>query len=146
MSTGSPSDLLAALETIEKREDESSPLKGRRRCRRFKVRGGACLEPVLYGGESSTQHVLLRDITPLGVGFVSQTPLELDSNWMLCLLKHDHFIGRQAMVLRHCDAVDGVYLVGGQFCAETGLLCLLDIDPRAVNFDDHSAGAFDSTS
>lgn len=128
-----PKALLAALSKLENLRDPSAP-EGKRQFQRFVVRGDAELVSVDH---TNTKPVVvpvqIRDIGLGGIGFVSQIPLDVGSVWRVNFLQHGHVIGTQPILVRHSRPVrDALYLIGGQFVVETGLLCLLGVDPSAI--------------
>jgi len=137
MSQSDPNVLLAALSRFEALRNQS-PCKAQRRFQRFAVRGEALLRTLkLAGFDEKPIYVMLRDIGPNGIGFLSDRPLEVNSHWRVSFLNRGCVIAEQAMVIRHSRGFDQqVHLVGGPFCADPGLLCVLGIDPRAVQVGD----------
>ncbi len=134
MSDPDPKQLLAALAKAESLRDSSGPGAGRRQYQRFVIRGEAELYPMDGNRLDKTPvPVVLRDVGRGGVGFVVQNPLPSHSNWRICFVDHGHVINHQAIVVRYAQEMSqGVFLTGAQFCAETGLLCLLGVDPAAI--------------
>ena len=136
MASSNHDRLLQTLESLEKSRD-ATPAARQRRHPRLSVRG----EAVLVSAEVGELHrppltVQLRDISRGGVGFLSDFCFSTGTVWRLCLLEHGHLIGQQTLVVRYCRQLEpGVFLVGGQFCIESGLMIWLGVDPSAI--DDH---------
>ncbi len=105
-----------------------------RRYRRFVIRGDAELHPMSRTRLDSTPiEIKLRDIGRGGIGFLCASPLPIDSSWRVCFLQHGYAVGVQAMVVRHCREVSqGVYLIGGQFVIDNGLLAVIGADADAL--------------
>jgi hypothetical protein len=135
MVTSGPQALLAELAKLEAlRESNRVAAGGNRQFQRFVVRGDAELRSMDRTClDAAPVPVLLRDIGRGGVGFVAPVELEVNSTWQICFLHRDYVVGTQGIIIRHCRKVqDGVFLIGGQFCIETGLMSLLGIDPSAI--------------
>jgi hypothetical protein len=135
MADNGPQALLAELAKLEALRNESrAATSGQRQYQRFVVRGDAELRSMDRTClDAAPVAVLLRDLGRGGIGFVSPIELELSSTWQICFLHRDYVIGSQGVIVRHCRKVqDGVFLIGGQFCIETGLMSLLGIDPSAI--------------
>ncbi len=137
--------LLLALASLESSYGQE-PSNWRRCFQRFVVRGGALLQSLdrtkIY---KNPIQIMLRDISLDGVGFVCQRPFEVNSKWRVSFLKQDSTIAQQAMVVSHCiPLTPTVYLTGGVFCADLGLLCVLGIDPRAIKDGDGPTNAGNS--
>jgi hypothetical protein len=136
MASSNHDRLLQTLESLEQSRD-GSPASRQRRHPRLSVRGEALLVNADVG-ETHRQPVTvqLRDISRGGVGFLSDICFTPNTVWRLCLLEHGHLIGQQTLVVRYSRQLDqGVFLVGGQFCIESGLMIWLGVDPASL--DDH---------
>lgn len=136
MAASNPYRLLDVLGQLEKGREATSPNSGigQRKFTRFVVRGEAELRAMdRIDTDAGSVQVLLRDIGRGGVGFVSQEKLATNSIWRLCFYQHGYMIGHQAVIVKHSREIEpGVYLAGGQFCIESGLLALLGVDPAIV--------------
>lgn len=123
-------DELVKLETLR----EPNHPAGKRVFTRFLVRGDAELVSIDRSRlDTAPVSILLRDAGRGGLGFVTDRPLESNSIWRAGILDHGYVVSQQAMIVRHCRKVrDSLYLVGGQFCADSGLLCLLGVDPAMI--------------
>lgn len=128
-----PESLLAELNRLESLRDPAKSGQ-QRQFKRFPVRGDAELHPMSRSRlDRQPLEVQLRDLGRGGVGFICHQPLPTGSSWRIAFLQHGYVVGEQAVLIRHCHAVsDGLYLVGGQFIADTGLLTILGLDPGAV--------------
>lgn len=134
MSKSEPQVLLQELQRLEGLRNPQSA-QHLRKYERHIVRIDAEL---LHMDRSSIDQapvaVLVRDLGRAGVGFVSPVELEVESTWHLAFLRNGYVIGRQGVVIRHCRRIgDNAYLVGGQFCIESGLMTLLGIDPGQIH-------------
>lgn len=145
MASNDPRQLVAALAKAEALRDTSQHKSGNRHYHRFVVRGDAELHPMDSDRlDRAPITAMLRDIGRGGVGFVVQQPLPPNSTWRMSFLNHGHVIGQQAIIIRHCRPfLDRVYLVGAQFCIETGLLCLLGVEPGAIAAGDQAGREHD---
>jgi hypothetical protein len=135
MSTMRPRSLLDELDKLESlREPEKA---GQRQFRRFVVRGEAELHPMNRNRLDPTPLTIqLRDISRGGLGFLCDQPLEAYSAWRVCFLNEGYVVGEQALVVRHCRPVnDELYLVGGQFVIDAGLMISLGVAPGALEDD-----------
>lgn len=139
-----PRALLAELNRLEQLRDPNK-IRGQRQYQRFVVRGDAKLTPMDPHGGDESLPVQLRDVGRGGVGFVCQEPLEPLSTWRLSFLQRGYVIGQQGLIVRYCQPVaGGVFLVGAQFCIETGLLSLLGVDPATIHEGDRPTAVADS--
>jgi hypothetical protein len=129
MATTRGHSLLDELDRLESLRDSAKA--GQRQFHRFVVRGEAELHPMHRNWLDPTPiNVQLRDISRGGLGFLSPQPLTPSSAWRACFLQAGYVIGEQAMIVRHCRAVnDALYLVGAQFVIDTGLLVQLGVSP-----------------
>lgn len=133
MTQADPYRLLATLDRLETLRDPQH--SGRQRqFNRHIVRGDAELHPVDQSAlDASPVPITLRDIGGGGLGFICDALLPAGSTWRVCFLMQGFVIGQQTLVVRHCRKIeDGVYLVGGQFCIEPGLMVALGVDPTTV--------------
>lgn len=133
MLAGEPLELLNELDRL-KRLRQPQP-DGQRRFRRFPIRADAELHPLDPAcPDRAPLEVKLRDISLAGVGFVCQQAVPINSHWRLCLFRRGYAVGSLALLVRHCKQVSSnLYLAGGQFCIEPGLLTLLDVPPSALS-------------
>jgi hypothetical protein len=138
MSTMRPRSLLDELDRLESLRDPAKA--GYRQFRRFVVRGEAELHPMNRNRLDPTPlTVQLRDLSRGGMGFLCDQPLEEYSAWRACFLQEGYVVGEQAMVVRHCRPVnDELYLIGGQFVIDTGLMVALGVSPGALEDDQAS--------
>ena len=129
MTTSRPRSLLDELERLESLRDPQQA--GHRQFRRYVIRGEAQLHPMNRNQLDPTPiTVQLRDLSRGGIGFLSPEGLSVGSTWRACFLKEGHVVGEQALMIRHCRAVgESLFLVGGQFIADTGLLLTLGVSP-----------------
>jgi len=138
MSSTAPHRLLDELVKLENlRDPQHHP--GKRLFARFLVRGDAELVSVDRSRLDMTPvPILLRDAGRGGLGFVTDKPLEPNSTWRTGFLNRGYVVAQQALTIRHCRQVgNSLYLIGGQFCAESGLLCLLGVDPASITDGDN---------
>jgi hypothetical protein len=140
MTVHSPQALLAELAKLETLRNDSRAATGQRQYQRFVVRGDAELRSMDRTClDASPMQILLRDLSRGGIGFVSSLELERGSTWQACFLHKDYLIGSQGAIVRHCRKIEnGLFLVGAQFCIETGLMSLAGIDPAAIRDGDIS--------
>ena len=83
--------------------------------------------------DATPMEVKLRDVGRGGVGFICSEPLAIDSPWRLALMNQGYKVGEQALIVRHCRKINNqLYLVGGQFVIETGMLVMLGVNPGAL--------------
>lgn len=133
MTTSDPYPLLDSLTRLEsiRRPD---PDNAQRRVRRFTVRAEVMLHSLdSRHVETDPIHAMLRDISQAGAGLVSQTEIQPLSNWRMDVLHQEFAIARLAFIVRHCQSVEGkVFLLGGTFGVEPGLLGVLGVDPRSI--------------
>ena len=124
-----PFGVLAALASVEKRQRPTNPANLRQYARSV-VRGDAELHPMDEDVLDRTPiRVQLRDVSLVGMGFLCQERLDINSRWRIDFLKRGHVIGQQSLIVRHREPVgDDLFLLGGQFVADTGLLMLLGAD------------------
>ena len=147
MSDGTnPHALLAALAELEAIRNPKRAA-GRRQSQRFVVRGDAQLYPLDETRlDKQPVSIQLRDVGRGGIGFVSPMPIEANSTWRICFLLRSYVIGQQPTIVRHCQTVHGsTCLVGGCFCADTGLMVLLGVDPATLHDGDRPTGAAEPT-
>ena len=150
MPAPSPDSLLSRLNELEALRDPMRSMAAKRQFERFVLRGEAELQPMgrsrLHQGAVTIQ---MRDLSRGGMGFVCPQPLPLQSQWRVCFFQRGYLVGQQAMVVCHCTSVDSsLYLVGGNFVIDDGLMVLLGIDPAELMGDgasvepDDDAGSF----
>lgn len=136
-----PHSLLADLVRLEGLRDPARSA-GQRQYERFVVRGDAELHAMDRQGDITPIAIQVRDLGRGGMGFVCQVQLDINSTWRVAFLHQGYAFGQQALIVRHCHEVQaGVYLIGSQFCIESGLMCLMGIDPAAIRESDGPAGA-----
>jgi hypothetical protein len=142
MSVPHPKQLLEELNKLESLRDPKKA--GNRQFRRFPVRREAEIHPVSRSRLDATPILIhVRDVSRGGIGFVTQTCPEVNSTWRVCFLSHGYVIGGQAALIRHSRTIgEGIYLVGGQFVLDSGLMTLLDIDPAHIH-DSEATGESD---
>lgn len=137
MPSADPRTLLQTLNKLESLRDPTVS-KQLRQYSRFVVRGDAELTPMERSSlDQRPVLVMLRDLSRGGVGFVSQQPLPKCSLWRVGFLYQGQVVSQQPMIIRHSNCVDAsVYLVGGQFCVETGVMILQGIDHAQIRDGD----------
>lgn len=135
MSTTRPHVLLGELDRLESLRDPGR--QGLRSFHRFVARGDAELHPMNRNRLDPTPiEIKLRDISRGGLGFICSHPLPAQSFWRVCFLQHGYVVGEQAVVIRHCRQVsEGVYLIGGQFVMDAGLMITLGVPRSAMEED-----------
>lgn len=136
MIAGRTHDLLNALNELEDLRIEEA--LSRRGFQRFVVRGDAQLLPMDRNHlDPSPVEVQLRDISRGGIGFISTTEVDVNTSWRVVFYHHGFPVGEQGVVVRHCRQVDTqLYLMGGQFVLNSGILSILGIDPSQIDEDD----------
>lgn len=136
MSTNEPYSLLATLNKLESLRSTSQS-QGSRKFHRFVVRGDGELYPVDQASlDRAPVQVALRDIGGGGIGFIACQPFEPGAVWRIGFLSKGYVINQQATIVRHCQLVqDDVYLIGGQFCIEPGLMVCMGVAPSLVEGD-----------
>jgi len=139
MSTTRPHALLGELDRLESLRDPER--QGLRSFRRYVIRGDAELHPMNRNRLDPTPiEIKMRDISRGGMGFICSQPLPERSSWRLCFLQHGYVIGEQGVVVRHCRQVgEGMYLIGGQFVIDSGLLVNLGVPRGALQDQDITA-------
>ena len=125
--------ILAELNRLERRHSANAGSL-RRLFPRFIVRGDSELQPV---GPTRLDRrpieIALRDVAHGGMGFLCGQPLEVSSTWRCGFFNQGHVFGHQAVIIRHCAAVNhDLFLIGGQFIIDTGLLLILGVDASAL--------------
>lgn len=125
---------LTRLEAIRDARNNQS----KRNFKRFVIRGDAELAPMdRYGLAQQAVPILLRDIGRGGLGFVCESSLPVDSTWHVSFIKDGLVVATRGLIVRHCRHVhDNAWLVGGQFCLESGLMTLFGIKPNQLR-DQH---------
>jgi hypothetical protein len=138
MSQYDPGKVLAALNHLEQARIASG-VNGQRQFTRFTIRGEAelqNLDPAHRDDPPLPIH--LRDVGRAGLGFICQQSLPQGSIWRVSFSLRGHPIAYQTITIRHCSQVHGgVYLVGAQFCADSGLMVLLGVDPARLREDEN---------
>lgn len=129
-----PETLLAELNRLETLRNPGKAGDQQRQFNRFVVRGDAELHPMSRSRlDRSPIEIKIRDVGRGGLGFICHERVEPGSNWRVHFLQHGYVVGQQALIVRHCRPVsEGLYLVGSQFVADTGLLTTLGVDPGAI--------------
>ena len=134
MDNTDPRSLLATLAEIEQ---SHAPMQefSKRRFRRLAVRGEAELQAVDRSRlDQRPIAIQLRDVGLGGIGFVSQERLAPNSQWRCQFTAHGMVLATQAILVRHCrEMPGGLYLVGGQFCIDAGLLHQLGVEPTTIH-------------
>ena len=136
MGTGATLSLLSELNRLESLREPQR--QGNRRSRRYHIRGDAELHPAEGSRVDRTPiDVKLRDVGRGGLGFVCEQRLVPGTVWRCSFLVRDQCFAQQALVIRYCREVqDGLYLVGGQFCIDPGVMIALGVDPHELAHDD----------
>jgi len=126
--------VFSELTRLETRRQQSGVSK-QRQFKRYVVRGEAMLVPADQRDvDSEPVQVHLRDVSRGGVGFVCDRELPVNSDWHVVFYNHGLEIGRQPVLIRHCQSVNnGLYLIGSLFCVEAGLLTLLGVNPNDLH-------------
>ncbi len=143
MPPNDPRALLAVLAQLENIRDPSR-IAGLRQFARYIVRGDAELHPLGQGEINRAPIAIqLRDVSWTGIGFICNQRLNNNALFRLHMLNHGHSVGQQSMMVRHCREIrDNLYLVGGQFCIEAGMLSLLGLNPGALSQGDAATEHF----
>ena len=107
----------------------------RRKQRRFVVRGEAELHRT--GADLSLDppiSIHLQDISLTGARLLCPRSLRPGTVWRLHVLNQGHVVGHQTLVIRHVrQHPTGLFLVGGQFCIEAGLMTVLGVNPDSLH-------------
>jgi len=130
--------LLTALDQLDRLREKSNRYHAKRRHRRFNVRSEVLLYPMdMRQTDRDPVPAVVRDLSRTGMGFVSQTPLPIGAAYRASFLNRSFVIGQQALIIRHAREVeDGAYLIGSEFCIESGLMCLLGVKPSEIEDGD----------
>lgn len=144
MTTGAPLDLLTELNRLEALRQPAQHED--RQFRRFRIRGDAELHPIDASRVDRTPvDIKLRDLGQGGIGFICEHDLAVGSTWRCCFLNEGHVIAQQALLIRHCRPVQsGLYLLGAQFCLDTGIMTLLGVNAHALNAQQDNDNTADS--
>lgn len=128
-----PHNMLAVLSDIERRSQQE-PMTGKRQFLRRSLRGEAILQTLEDAAvEVRTMRVQLRDISQTGIGFLASEPMESGTVWRVMFVVRNFAVGQQTITVRHSRPIAaGVYLCGGQFCIEPGMLHMMGIDPHTL--------------
>ena len=132
-----PHNVLAVLSDIERRSLQG-PMTGKRQFVRRSLRGEAILQTLEDAAvEVRTLRVQLRDISQTGIGFLASERIESGTIWRVSFVVRNFAVGQQTITVRHSRPIaEGVYLSGGQFCIEPGLLHMMGIDPDSLSEGD----------
>ncbi len=132
-ATASPHDVLAALTDIERQSPDQFTRK--RQFDRYSLRGEAILQPIHAATvDVKMLRVQLRNISRTGVGFLATEPIPTGTLWRVTFVIRNYAMGQQTVTIRHSRPIaDGVFLTGGQFCIEPGLLHIMGIDPDTLS-------------
>ncbi len=146
MTESNPYSLLDTLTQLEKLRNPDSP-NSNRRFTRHVVRGDAELYPVDQNALSQAPiQIALRDMGGGGVGFICSQPIANGTVWRIAFLSRGYTIGHQTMVVRHGQPVlNGVQLIGAQFCVEPGMLVLMGVEPQLLPTSDDADGPDDAS-
>jgi hypothetical protein len=125
-----PESLLDELSQLEALRDPAKGELAQRQFDRFIIRADAELHPVSRNRlDSMPVEIKLRDVACGGIGFICERQLPIRTMWRVCFLHGGHVIDQQAIMIRHSRPMgDSIYLTGGQFVIETGLMSLLGVD------------------
>ncbi len=141
MTVAESQDLVQLLQRLEYWRQEPAVEK-QRAFKRFSIRGDASLAPLDADMISAPLHIMLRDISRGGVGFVSEEFLEIGTTWRMTLKKDGFRIGSQPLVVRFCRLIqDGLYLTGAQFITEPFLMHALGVPSHELVNDITQIGA-----
>lgn len=136
------------LDELNRLEDLRNPARceGKRQFHRYVVRSDAELVRMDRSHTLETPiPVMLRDVGRGGIGFVCTDKLDNESLWQVNFLQHGFVIGHMGVIVRHCRTIsDDFYLIGGQFCSDSGLLYQLGVNPSVVEESDAPAQMMDS--
>jgi len=130
-----PQDPHILLQTLAKLEHLRDPrrAKSHRRFNRWVVRGDAEIHAVNDPDNPHPLRIHIRDVSWGGLGFVCDRFLLAQALWRVHFLYQEQVVGHQSVLVRHCRQVgDGLYLIGGQFVIDAGLMCLLGVDPHSA--------------
>jgi len=132
-----PESLLNELDRLERVQESSKQTKSQRQFRRFTIRGDAELHPINHSTLDATPiEVKLRNVGRGGIGFLCAQPVPIGSTWRMVLTNQGYKIGEQAVIVRFMRPVENnVYLFGGQFVIDTGLMIMLGVDIRSIMDD-----------
>ncbi len=130
LSPRDPHAVLRALNDVECAPGAAAA-QMQRRYARHSIRADALLQQlddtVTYVPSIRIQ---LRDVSLGGLGFVCETTLKVGSLYRVVFTMKGYHFGQQVVRVCHCRAIaPGVNLIGGQFCLEPAVLCLLGVDP-----------------
>jgi hypothetical protein len=130
-------DPRSVLATLAEFEQSHSPAQeySKRRFRRLAIRGEAELQAVDRSRlDQKPIAIQLRDVGLGGLGFVAQAQLAVNSLWRCTFTSHGLVLATQTILVRHCREIPGsLYLVGCQFCIDTGLLRQLGVEPATIH-------------
>ena len=141
-TTSSPRDPHAVLRALN--EAESAPASAARFQRRYArhcIRADALLQPLDDSvTEQGSIRIQLRDVSLGGLGFVCEHGLKVGSLYRVVFTLKGYHFGQQVVRVCHCRSIaPGVNLIGGQFCLEPAVLCLLGVDPLQMAAPDKDA-------
>ncbi len=136
-TAANPFAVLSALSDIERRSQQGSSDYKRQHVRKS-VRGEAVLQSLEDASfETGCLRVQLRDISLVGVGFLSSAAMEPGSLWRVLFISRNHVVGWQNIIVRHCrEITEGVFLVGSQFAMDPGLLQTLGLSLESLRGND----------
>lgn len=128
MQPGEPHNLVEVLSRLDLTSTRGC-VREQRRFDRYPVRQSAILEPLNpIDRNHESLMVNIREMSLVGVGFLSQEPVELNSIWRIRFIDEKVFIGSQPAHVCHTQMVqDGLYMVGAQFAIEPILLQVLGV-------------------
>ncbi|MBL4700152.1 MAG: hypothetical protein JKX85_02750 [Phycisphaeraceae bacterium] len=133
------------LDELNRLEDLRNPARceGKRQFQRYVVRSDAELVRMDRSHTLETPiPIMLRDVGRGGIGFVCTDKLDNESLWQINFLQHGFVIGHMGVIVRHCRTIsDEFYLIGGQFCSDSGLLYQLGVNPSMAGESDAPAQA-----
>ncbi len=138
MSHKDPHILLDAVARLETLRNQGRN-QGQRQFNRWVVRGDAELLPEDGQTDRLPVPVLIRDLSWGGLGFLCDRELPVNSLWRVHFLAHHHVVGQMTMLIRHGRKVDDdLFLIGGQFVADPGLLHILGVGDVQVRLGDEN--------
>lgn len=132
------------LSQLESLRDDNADVQ-RRRDRRFVVRGDAQLVDVDRTGDASAPiHIMLRDVSRCGFGFLCEQEVSVGSTWRLRLVQHRYAVGEANVIVRFTRQIKPhVQLVGCQTAMDSGLMLLTGVDPTDIQNGSHGGDIVD---
>lgn len=128
MQPGEPHNLVEVLSRLDMASKRGA-VNEQRHYERYSVRQSAILEPLNpIDGNREPIMIDIREVSLVGIGFLSQAPVELNSLWRIRFIDEKVFIGSQPAFICHTQMVqDGLYMIGAQFAIEPVMLQVLGV-------------------